>query len=116
MQKILARLNRVRSIRGSLLATRYGEVVASGFVDETTAETIGAVASEVLLAVENAAARLKLGRFRLFSISGRDGCCVAVPVASALLLVLVESDANLAMIRIEVRDAAEELGRKLHIS
>jgi len=115
MQRVLARLNKVRSVRGSLLVTRDGIVIASETGVSTSAETVGAVASEILLGVENAAQRLDLGDFRRFTISGRDGRCVAAPVGGAILLVLVEQDANLAMVWVEIREATKALDKKLRM-
>ncbi len=116
MKKILAQLNKVRSIRGSLLVTRDGIIIASDLEVDTPAETVGAVSSEVLLAIENTASRTGLGAFRRFTVSGRDGRCVAVPVSNTLLLVLVEADANLAMVWVEIREAAKQLEGKLRIT
>ena len=115
MRKILARLTKVRGVRGTLLLSPDGLVIAADLREEISAETVGALTSEVLLNLRNAGERLKLGRTRRFTFTGADGSCAAIPIGETLLVVLVEPEANQALVWVELVNAAPEIEAKMKL-
>jgi predicted regulator of Ras-like GTPase activity (Roadblock/LC7/MglB family) len=113
MREILARITRVHGVRGCMLLDQEGLIVAEDLRADVSADAVGAAASEVLRNLANAAGRLDFGEIRRFTLTGRDARCAAVPVGKTLLLVLIEPNANQAMVWVEITEAAKELAKKL---
>ncbi len=66
MKAILAQLNKTPGVWGSLIAGRDGIVIASDFSVETPESQVGAIASQILVALDGALKRIKMGEFKRF--------------------------------------------------
>ncbi|MCZ7644771.1 MAG: roadblock/LC7 domain-containing protein [Planctomycetota bacterium] len=106
MQSILSKLNKVSGVRGCMVVNKDGIVAASEFGIDVDENGIGAVASSILAALEAAVKRIKLGNLKRFLVTGDENKIAIVDTGPALLLVLLQRDANMGLINVELDDAA----------
>jgi predicted regulator of Ras-like GTPase activity (Roadblock/LC7/MglB family) len=109
MERTLSELNKTPGVIGSFVVAADGIIVASDFATELNEEMIGALTSSIINATEKATKKMEQGdlvsfivetdRNKLFFNSTRSGflVCVAAP------------DANLGLVRIEMRAASTKL-------
>jgi predicted regulator of Ras-like GTPase activity (Roadblock/LC7/MglB family) len=116
MQSILAKLNKTKGVRGSMIVNRDGIVVASDFSVELEESSAGAVASAILSALENALKRLEMGKLSRFIVTGSENKVALVDAGQALLLVLLNRDVNMGMVNLEIKEAQAAVREKSKIS
>ena len=116
MQSILAKLNKTNGIRGSMIVNRDGIVVASDFAVEIDETSVGAVASSILSALENALRRVAMGKFSRFIITGSENKLALVDSGQTLLLVLLNRDINMGMVNLEIKEALAAVKEKSKMS
>ena len=112
MRQILAELNKTAGVRGSMVVNRDGIVAASDLAIEADEAGIGAVTSSILAALEGALKRIKMGEFSQFTITGSEGKVAVVDAGTAVLLVLLNRDANTGMVNVGIREAAAAVAKK----
>jgi len=112
VRTILSKLNKTGGVRGSMIVNRDGIVVASDFAIEADEQGIGAVTSSILTALEAALKRINMGKFSRFIITGSESKVAVVSAGQAILLVLLQSDTNMGMINVEIKDAALAVQQK----
>jgi len=109
MRSILTQLNKVQGVRGSMVINRDGIVVAGEFAEDVDEKGIGAMASSLLAALDGAVKRISLGRMNRFVLTGSENKAVIVDTGPALLYVLLQSEANMGLINVEIREAAKQV-------
>ncbi len=57
--------------------------------------------------------RMNMGAFRRFVVTGRDGKLVLADGGKVLLVVLLAPDANMGLVTVEMREAVQDVQRKL---
>ncbi|MCB2153546.1 roadblock/LC7 domain-containing protein [bacterium] len=109
MERTLAELNKTPGVIGSFVVAPDGIIVASDFASELNDEMMGALTSSIINSTEKATKKMEQGdlvsfivetdRNKLFFNSTRSGflVCVATP------------EANLGLVRVEMRSASERL-------
>jgi hypothetical protein len=112
VQQILAKVNKIAGVRGSMIVNRDGIVAASDLGIEADETGIGAVTSSVLAAIEGALKRIKMGQFAQFTISGNEGKVAVVNAGIALLVVLLNRDVNMGLVNVSIKEAAAEVAAK----
>ena len=112
MQSILANLNKVMGVRGCMIVNKDGIVVAADFGVDVDEDGIGAVASSILSALEAAIKRIEIGKLKRFVIAGNENKLAIVDTGPALLLVLMQREANMGLINVELKDAIEQVVEK----
>jgi uncharacterized protein len=115
MQKTLKELNKLQGVLGSLLVGKDGLLIASDLKVQVNEEAIGAVASNVLSALRRALQKMQLGDFRRYIVSGKSARIAMYQVGPAILMLLLEKDANLGMITVEIRDAIKEIEKSISL-
>lgn len=112
MRSILGKLNKTSGIRGSMIVNRDGIVVASDFSVEVDEAGIGAVTSSILAALDGALKRINMGKFARFIITGSENKVAVVNAGQAILLVLLNTDVNMGMVNVDIKDAASAVAEK----
>jgi predicted regulator of Ras-like GTPase activity (Roadblock/LC7/MglB family) len=109
VRAILARLNKTRGVRGSMISGRDGIVIASDFSLEVQEQQIGAISSQMLVALDAALSRIKMGAFKRFTVAGSDNKLLLTNAGSTILIVLLARDVNMGMINVDIKTAAEAI-------
>ena len=112
MKTILSKLNKTNGIRGCMIVNRDGIVVASDFSIEADESGIGAVTSSILAALEGALKRINMGKFSRFIITGSENKVAVVNAGPAILLVLLNTEVNMGMVNVDIKDAAAAVAEK----
>ncbi len=109
MERILDELNRVPGIKGSLIIGTDGIIIASELSDEVDEEEISALTSSLIFNAEKICNKLDQGSIKdlLVETSKSKWCIRAVKVG--YLVALTRGDANLGLLRVELRDAAVKI-------
>jgi uncharacterized protein len=107
VREILGKLNKVNGIRGSMIVNRDGIVVASDFSVDADETGMGAVTSSILAALDGALKRINMGKFTRFIITGSENKIAVISAGQAVLLVLLQTDVNMGLVNVEIKDAAE---------
>jgi predicted regulator of Ras-like GTPase activity (Roadblock/LC7/MglB family) len=111
MRAILAQLNKTPGVWGSLIAGRDGIVIASDFSVETPESQVGAISSQILVALDGALKRIKMGDFKRFIIGGSESKLALVNVGQTILIVLMRRDVNMGMVNVEIKNAADAVAK-----
>jgi len=112
VREILGKLNKTTGIRGSMIVNRDGIVVASDFSVEMDEAGMGAVTSSILQALDGALKRINMGKFTRFLITGSENKVVVVSAGQAILLVLLNTEVNMGMVNVDIKDAANAVAEK----
>jgi len=107
VREILGKLNKVNGIRGSMVVNRDGIVVASDFSVDADEAGMGAVTSSILAALDGALKRINMGKFTRFIITGSENKIAVISAGQAVLLVLLQTDVNMGLVNVEIKEAAE---------
>lgn len=114
MNTVLKKINRIHGVRGSLLVNRDGMIVVSDVAEGVEEGGISALASTIFVNLENALNRLQFGSPKRFTISGERGRILLFNIQNELVLtVLTRKDMNMGLLKVELKDAAEELAAKM---
>ena len=112
MQSILAKLNKCPGVLGSLVVNKDGIVVASELRVELDEKGIGAVSSSILAALDGAVRHVQIGKMKRFVIGGSENKIAIVDTGPALLLILMDREANMGMVNVGVKVAESEVVAK----
>lgn len=116
MHAALNKLNKIEGVQGSLVAAKDGLVIVADVGNDLDENVIGAIGSSVLGALLGALKRMNMGQFSRFIVTGREGkIVIANSGEKALLIVLLDKDANIGLVSVEIREALQEIGHKLHL-
>ena len=116
MKDILAKLNKTSGVMGSMIVNRDGIVVASDFSVEIQEKSVGAVSSSILAALEGALKRIDMGKFSRFLITGSEGKVAMVNAGNTILLVLLNTEVNMGMVNVDIKDAAATVTERAKMS
>ncbi len=115
MYAILNNLNKVEGIHGSLIMGKDGIVVAADLGTDADETAIAAVGSQILSSLEGALKRMNMGALRRFVVTGREGKIIMADADIALLVVLLDLDANMGLATIEIKEAVKAIREKLRM-
>lgn len=115
MYEILNRLNKVEGIHGSLVMGKDGLVIAADLGTEADENAVAAVGSQIMSSLEGALRRMGMGAFRKFVVTGRDGKIIIADAGTVMVVALLDLDANMGLAGIEVKEAIQEVRRKVHM-
>lgn len=111
MRAILAELNKTQGVWGSMVAGRDGIVIASDFSIDVQESQIGAISSQILVALDGALKRIKMGEFKRFMIGGSENKLALINVGQTILIVLMRRDVNMGLANIEIKNAVEAVAK-----
>jgi len=110
MKEILKALNSVAGIKGSMLVTLDGMVVAAELGGGLDEETVAAVSSHFLMAAHEHADAIGLKNFSRLVLEGTHGKIVLVPSGNAFLVVIADMRVDFEATFIEILSAARRMG------
>ena len=113
MDEILAQLNRVRGVGGSLLVSADGLPMASALRSGTDENALSATIGELIGAASRLTQHLGLGNTGSFNAVSDKGGLVLVTTGPAFIVLLVDAGANLALLQIEAKPLVERLASRL---
>lgn len=121
MNKQLQMLNQGLGVRGSLVITKDGVVVASNLGDGLEVETVGALTSSVIQALMNPATSFRMGSFQAgditrFTLTAKYGRLIFEIKESLVLVVVTDKKIDLEFTLLEIAGTANRLQRMINIS
>ena len=116
MLEILQRLNHGVGVRGSMVVTAEGIVVAADLGGELEEDRVAAMASSVIQEAQRCLGRLNLGQFGEFILTSVHGKMVFHDIGVAFLVVLTDKGINLDHTLIEIRGAAFKIKSRAKLS
>ena len=110
LQEILKGLKNVGDVEGSAIVTRDGLLVTSELPKEVDSETFAAMSATMFGAAETAMTELKEGAVDRVISEGHDGKLIAMGAGPlATVVVLVNAEANLGLVLVELRQISEKI-------
>jgi predicted regulator of Ras-like GTPase activity (Roadblock/LC7/MglB family) len=109
MFDVLEELNRTSGVSGSMLVGRDGIVIASDLQAAMEDETVGALAASITANIQKSLSRLGQPQPQQITIEAENTKMFLADCDIGVLVVLTEKDANLGLVRLEVRNAKRKL-------
>ena len=109
MREILESLGDRFGVRGSLLLTRDGVVVASALQKDMDAESVAALASAIISEAARATARLALGPTRRMILTAGFGRLLFEPFEELVLVVAIEPGLDIEHTLLEIAGPARRI-------
>ncbi len=109
---ILDKLKEVVGIRGSMVVTGDGIVIASRLGHDLEEERVAAMASSVIRGTQSALETLGQGKFNRYVLTAVHGKMVFVDVGPAFVVVLTEKNINLEATLLDIDAAARKVKAK----
>jgi predicted regulator of Ras-like GTPase activity (Roadblock/LC7/MglB family) len=115
MQDILSELNRVRGVGGSLLFDADGLLMESSLRSDVDEQTLSGAAGSLIGQAQRLCESMQIGKQTTFSAHGEKGGLMLVAAGPSILLVLLDPNANLALLRLEVKPFVERITQRLSL-
>ncbi|MBA2626985.1 MAG: roadblock/LC7 domain-containing protein [Gemmatimonadales bacterium] len=107
---VLRRVSSVRGIRGAMVVSADGLVVAEALMEGIDGRAVAALAASLAGRLARTTASAALGALNVVHLRGEHGVLLAVPAGPELLVVAVgDPAANLGLARLEMLEAARGL-------
>lgn len=106
MKEILQDLNQVAGVKGSMVVTQDGIVVAAALGNDLEEETVAAVSSHMILTSKRALERLGQRPFTRCILTSSWGRMVLVDLEIAFLVAITSQNIKLDVILIEIDSTA----------
>lgn len=115
MQDMLAQLNRVRGVGGSLLVSGEGLPMASLLRQGTDENALGAAVGDLVGSAQRLTGTLGLGILNSFTAGSEQGTLLVLGAGPAFMVILVDPSANLALLQLEVRSVVDRIAQRLSL-
>ena len=109
MERTLAELNKTPGVVGSFVVAADGIIVASDFTSELNDEMMGALTSSIINSAEKATKKMEQGDLVSFIVETDRNKLFFNSTRAGFLVCIGQVDANLGLIRVEMRAASERL-------
>ena len=109
MERLLAELNKTPGVIGSFVVASDGIIVASDFATELNDEMMGALTSSIINSTEKATKKMEQGDLVSFIVETDRNKLFFNATRSGFLVCVAGPDANLGLVRVEMRAGAEKL-------
>ena len=106
MRRILEQLNDVVGVKGSLVLTKDGIVIASHLTKQLEQDVVAAMAANVIRSTRKSLERYGLRHFARFTLVASHGKMVFADTGPAFLVVVMDRNVELAPVDIEIESAA----------
>lgn len=110
MYQILEELNKTSGITGSMIVGNDGIVIAADLDTALEEETVGALAASITSNIQKSMNRLNQAPLAQVTIEADSGKLFFSDAAVGILVVTAESDVNIGLIRLEIKNAVSKLG------
>ncbi len=112
MRRILKQLSDVAGIKGSVVVTKDGIVVASHLSGQLQENVVGAVASGVISATHKNLTAHGFDDFSRFTLVATQGKMVFIETGPAFLVVVVDRTVELGPVELEIESAAMRIRKQ----
>jgi predicted regulator of Ras-like GTPase activity (Roadblock/LC7/MglB family) len=112
VRELLTDLNRVSGVRGSLLATRDGMVVAGDVDAGIDADRIAAMAATLAVRTGECLQKMGRGQLVLAMLNAAEGKVFIGDAGKGILVVVTSPQVNVGLVRLEIRAAAERFAKR----
>ncbi len=109
MEQILAELNKTPGVIGSFVVAADGIIVASDYATELNDEMMGALTSSIINSTEKAIRKMEQGELISFIVETETSRLFFNASRSGFLVCVASTDANLGLVRMEMRGSVERL-------
>jgi len=109
MEHILAELNKTPDILGSCVVAEDGILVASDYSAQLDAELIGALISAIVRTAKMASEKMNSGEIKGLILEADKSKFFFARCKFGFLVALTGSEANLGLIRVEIKNAAKKM-------
>lgn len=115
MYEILSRLNKTEGVHGCLIMGVDGLVIASELGSDVDENAVAAVGSQILSSLQGALRRMQMGGFQRFVVTGRDGKIILAKAGSVIVVLLLDLDANLGLVSVDIKEAIKDIQNKVRM-
>ncbi len=102
-------------INGSLIMGKDGLVIAADLGTDADENAVAALGSQIMSSLGGALRRMEMGGFRRSVITGREGKIILADADDAIIVVLVELDANMGLAGVEIKAAVQGVKEKIRM-
>ena len=111
MYDVLAQLNKTSGVTGSLVVGNDGIVIAADLNSQIDDDTVGALASSVAATVRKSLEGMQSGNLAQVTVESENRKMFLSSAGIGTLVVTTEPQVNIGLIRLEIRNAIEQLQR-----
>ncbi len=109
MERILSQLNQVAGVKGSMVVTKDGVVVAEALDPDMDKTSVAAISSHMIQVGSRGLEQLGRGSFEQFTLTSAHGRMVFVNLDVGYLVVITKMEMRLEQVLIEVESAARKI-------
>ena len=107
-------LDDVQGIRGAAVVRRDGLLIASNLGQDIDDDQVGAMTASTVGSGETASDALSMGDVEEVTIESEEGKLIATGAGEeGILAILTESDVNMGLVKVEMKDATEKIKKVL---
>ena len=115
MYEILSKLNKVEGVNGSLIMGKDGLVVAADLGTDADENAVAAVSSQIMASLTGALRRMRMGSFKRFVVTGRDGKIALMDAGNVVVVALIDLDVNMGLVGVELKDTVQAILDKMRM-
>jgi predicted regulator of Ras-like GTPase activity (Roadblock/LC7/MglB family) len=115
MRDIVVGLNEVVGVRGSMIMTDDGMVVAAALTGTLEEDTVAAIATAVIRSTHRSFASAGFQGFSRYDMQASHGRMILVDAGSAYLVVVTERNIDIGPAELEIRSAARRIRQQAKI-
>ncbi|MFH2037188.1 MAG: roadblock/LC7 domain-containing protein [Candidatus Zixiibacteriota bacterium] len=109
MYQVLEELNKTSGITGSMIVGKDGIVIAADLDTSLEEEAVGALAASITSNIQKSMDRLQQSPLAQVTIEANSGKLFFSDAEIGLLVVTAESDVNIGLIRLEIKNAINKI-------
>lgn len=109
MYQVLEELNKTSGITGSMVVGKDGIVIAADLDTAFEEEAVGALAASITSNIQKSMDRLQQSPLSQVTIEATSGKLFFSDAKIGLLVVTAESDVNVGLIRLEIKNAVNKI-------
>lgn len=109
MYQVLSELNRTPGITGSMIVGKDGIVIAADLDESLEGDTVGALAAAITANIKKSLERMKTSNLSQVTIESENAKLFFADAPVGVLVVTAETDVNLGLIRLEIKNALSQL-------
>jgi hypothetical protein len=110
MKDVLVSLNKEVGVKGSMIVTRDGVVVASEIMPPLNGDTVAAIASSSIQRVNSTLRELGAKNFSRYLFNATYGKMIFTEIGEVYLVVLLDKHINVDFTMLSVASAARKIG------
>lgn len=113
MQELLDQLVKLRGVGGCLLVSTDGLPMASRMRSDQDEESFAALVAELVARAQGLTQRVDIGAARVLHVNFTAGALAVMAAGPSYLAVIVDPNANLALLQLELKPFVKAIGKHL---